>query len=117
MEVRAVTPAEVSQLSVLSVSLGNVPLFPGKCAASLLVDREEIIGFAAAQSAWLAAGSWVKEEHRRNGYTYELRACLETELRKLSAPLYLSIPGSWFEQRLFAKYGPVTERVVQVKNL
>ena len=33
MEVRAVTPSEVSQLSALSVSLGNVPLFPGKCAA------------------------------------------------------------------------------------
>lgn len=117
MQVIAATPGDVHRLSALSVSLGNVPLFHGQCAASLLVDAGEIVGFAATQTAHHAAGSWVKEEFRRKGYTYELRRCLEDELHKAGVPVYFSIPNTWFEKRLFAKYGPVTERVVQVKTL
>ena len=117
MEVRAATLQDVQRLSELSVSLGNVPFLPHRVTASLLVDDDEIVGFAAAQMAWHAAGSWVKEEHRRKGHTYELRHCLENELRGKGIPVYFAIPGTDFEKALFAKYGHVTEHIVQVRHL
>src|SRR5260370_11458674 len=111
MEVRAANFRDMKKLSDLYVSLGNVPFILGQCAASLLVDDDEIVGFAAAQSAWHAAGSWMKEEHRRQGKTYELRNCLDNELRRLGIKVYFAIPNNDFERQLFAKYGQVTEHI------
>lgn len=117
MEVRLATPEDLNELSKLSVSLGNVPFFPGQCVASLLADGDEIVAFAAAQSAWHAAGSWVKEEHRRQGHTYALRHSLENELRRQGIKVYFALPGNDFERALFQKYGTVTEHAVQVRHL
>src|SRR5712664_596602 len=117
MEVRAATFRDMKKLSDLSVSLGNVPFMLGQCLASLLIEEDEIAGFAAVQSAWHAAGSWVKEEHRKQGHTYELRNCLDTELRRLGTKVYFAIPGNDFEKTLFAKYGHTTEHTVQVRHL
>lgn len=117
MEVRLAVQSEIEKLSKLSVSLGNVPFFKGQCAASLLIEGEEIVGFAATQTAHHAAGSWVKEEHRRQGKSYELRTCLENELRRSGIKVYFAIPGNPFEQALFAKYGHTTEQMVQLRHL
>ncbi len=117
MECRLATQSEIEKLSKLSVSIGNVPFFAGQCRAAILLDEEKIIGFAAAQAAWHAAGSWVHEHHRKQGRTYELRNCLENELRRVGIGVYFAIPGNDFEKQLFAKYGQVTETVVQVRHL
>lgn len=118
MECRLARPEEIEQLSKLSVSVGNVPFFPDQCKASVLLDnQEQIAGFVAVQSAWLAAGSWVREHYRRQRRTYELRQLLENELRRTGAPVYLALPGNDFERELFAKYGDVTEHTVQVRKL
>lgn len=117
MEVIAATEHDLDRLSELSVSLGNVPFILGQCKASLLMDAGQIVGFAAVQSAQHAAGSWVKEEYRRGGHTYGLRRCLENEMRRAGIGVYFSIPGSESERQLFAKYGAVDERLIQVKKL
>lgn len=110
-------PEDILRLSDLSVKVGNVPFTPGHCAASLLVNGDEILGFAAAATALHAAGSWVHPTHRRNGWTHLLRAELEDELRRLGIPFYFSVPNTEFERELFKKYGPVDERLVQVRSL
>lgn len=115
-----VVPAKLGDipgLSVLSVSLGNVPFTPGHTVASLLVEGEQVLGFAAAATALHAAGSWVHPLHRGKGWTHLLRADLEDEMRKLGVPFYFSIPNNDFEKELFKKYGPVDERLVQVRKL
>lgn len=117
MEVRLFQPSEIEKLSKLSVSLGNVPFFSGQVKAAILLDEKEIVGFAAVQSAWHAAGSWVKEEHRKQGHTYDLRNCLDNELRRNGIKVYFALPGNDFEKQLFAKYGHVTEQTVQVRHL
>ena len=117
MECRLASQPEIEKLSKLSVSLGNVPFFKDQCIASLLVDDEEIIGFAAVQTAWHAAGSWVKEDHRKQGHTYRLRSSLENELRRKGIGVYFAIPGDDFEKQLFAKYGQVTEHLMQTRHL
>ena len=117
MEVRTATISEIKELSELSVRLGNIPFFPGQCKAALLFDDKEIVGFAAAQSAWHAAGSWVHEHYRGKGHTYELRRKLEDELRHAGVSVYFSIPGNHFEQVLFEKYGLCTKNLVQIKRL
>jgi hypothetical protein len=119
MDCRLATEKEIQELSKLSVRLGNIPFFPGQCVASVLVEAEadEIVGFAAVQSAWHAAGSWMHEDHRRKGRTYDLRHCLENELRRKGIGVYFAIPGNDFEKELFAKYGTVTEHTVQVRHL
>lgn len=137
MEVRIATPEELQTLSQLSVRLGNVPFVPGQAIVSVMTrDRatldskrlpsksgetendEQIIGFAAVQNALHAAGSWVKEEFRKRGHSYELRTCLDNELRRRGFPVYFALPGSDFEKHLFAKYGHVTEHTaVQIRHL
>src|SRR6266436_5502419 len=101
MELRPATVSDIKELSELSVRLGNIPLLPGQSKAALLLDDEEIIGFAAVQSAWHAAGSWIKEEHRKQGHTYRLRSYLDNELRKAGIKVYFALPGSDFEKMLF----------------
>jgi hypothetical protein len=117
MEVRLATDNDIERLSSLSVKTGNVPFFRGKVVASLLLDEGEIAGFAAVQQAWHAAGSWVKEEHRKQGNTYLMRRVLENELHKQGVPVYFALPGNDFEKMLFTKYGHITEQTVQVRHL
>jgi N-acetylglutamate synthase-like GNAT family acetyltransferase len=121
MEVRIATPEETAEISKLSVKVGNIPFFPGQSLIALLEhgdgDEKEIVGFAAVQNAQHAAGSWVKEEFRKQGRSYELRHALDNELRRRGIPVYFALPQSDFERHLFAKYGPVTEHNVQVRHL
>lgn len=117
MEVRIATQAEIEKLSALSTRLGNVPFLKDQAIVALLEDGEEIVGFAATQNAQHAAGSWVKEKFRRRKHSYELRVCLDNELRRRGIPVYFALPQSDFEKHLFAKYGPVTEHTVQVRHL
>lgn len=121
MEIRIATPEETAKISALSVRVGNIPFFPNQSIIALLEDEKdgekEIVGFAAVQTAQHAAGSWVKEEHRRKRHTYELRQALDSELRQRGIPVYFALPQNDFERHLFAKYGHVTEHLVQVRHL
>ncbi len=117
MECRLATENEIEKLSKLSMSLGNVPFTAGQCMASILLDGEEIIGFAATQTIQHAAGSWVKEDHRRQGRTYEMRQILDNALRLSGHRVYFAIPNNAFEKELFAKYGHVMEVTAQVRIL
>lgn len=121
MEVRIATAEETQKISQLSVRLGNLPFFSGQSIVALLEHeiqgKPEIVGFAAVQNAQLAAGSWVKEEFRRQKHSYELRQCLDNELRARGIPVYLALPRTDFEKHLFAKYGTVTEHAAQVRHL
>jgi hypothetical protein len=117
MEVRIATEEEIQNLSWMSVSLGNVRFLPGQAVVALLEHDKKIVGFAAVQAAVHAAGSWVKEEFRRKGHTYELRQCLDNELRSRGIPVYFAFPNTDFEKHLFAKYGTVTEHLAQVRHL
>jgi hypothetical protein len=117
LEVRLASAEDTERLSGLSVQLGNIPLLKEHSIAALLEHRGEIIGFAATQSAQHAAGSWVKDQFRRQGYTYALRECLDNELRSRGCPVYFAFPDSDFERNLFAKYGRVTEHLAQIRYL
>lgn len=117
MEVRIATPEEMQALSQLSVRLGNVPFIKDQAIVAVLEHNKETVGFAAVQNAQLAAGSWVKEEHRKQKHSYELRQCLDQELRRRGFSVYLALPRTDFEKFLFAKYGPVTEQTVQIRHL
>lgn len=117
MEVRIAKPEEIEKLSQLSVRLGNVPFLPNQAIVAVLEDDKEIVGFAAVQNAVHAAGSWVKEEHRRKGHTYEMRHALDNELRTRGFGVYFALPASDFEKHLFSKYGQVTESLVQIRHL
>ena len=117
MEVRIATAEETRKLSQLSVRLGNVPFLPGQSIVALLEHDKEMVGFAAVQNAQHAAGSWVKEEFRRRHHSYELRACLDNELRHRGFSVYFALPKNDFEKHLFSKYGTVTEYAVQVRHL
>lgn len=117
MEVRIATLEDIATVSKLSVSLGNVPFLPDQATIALLEHDHEIVGFAAVQNAQHAAGSWVKEEFRRQKYSYQLRHELDNELRRRGFPVYFALPGNDFEKQLFAKYGTVTEHVAQVRHL
>lgn len=121
LKVRIATPEETAKISAMSVRLGNIPLFPGQSIISLLEhdrdEKKEIVGFAAVQTAQHAAGSWVKEELRRNGYSYQLRHELENEMRRRGFPVYFALPQNDFEKHLLAKYGHTTEHLVQVRHL
>lgn len=121
MEVRIATPEEIRKVSELSVRLGNIPFLPNQSMVALLEDEnekgKEIVGFAAVQNAVHAAGSWVKEEYRRKGYTYQLRSALDNELRRLGFPVYFAFPRNDFEKQLFAKYGLVIEHQAQIRHL
>jgi len=108
---------KIAELDALSRSLGNTPLLSHSALASVMRDKEEIIGFAAVQSALHAAGSWINPAHRGQKYTYALRAMLEDEMKAKGFRVYFALPGNEFERTLFAKYGPVKEQVVQVKEL
>ena len=108
----------MKEISEFSQGVGNVPLAEGTSIAAVVRDNEgKIIAFAAVQTAVHAAGSYVAPKHRRKGLTYELRKMLESELRTQGIPMYFAIPTSEFEKNLFAKYGAVVERTVQVKEL
>lgn len=117
MNIRIASPAETKAVSELSVKLGNVPLFPGQSVVAFIEHEDEIAGFAAVQTAQHAAGSWVKEEFRKQKHSYELRHALDAELRRRGIPVYFALPRTDFEKHLFAKYGPVTEHLVQVRHL
>jgi len=117
MEVRIATPQETEKLSRLSASLGNVPFLAGQSIIALMEHDGEVAGFAAVQSAQHAAGSWVKEKFRKQGYTYQLRHCLDNELRRRGFAVYFALPRNDFEKHLFAKYGMVTEHNAQVRHL
>jgi GNAT superfamily N-acetyltransferase len=108
----------MKEVSEFSQGVGNVPLGEGTSAAAVLRDDDgKIVAFAAVQTAVHAAGSYVAPAHRGKGLTYELRKMLESELRTQGVPMYFAIPASEFEKNLFAKYGAVQERTVQVKSL
>ena len=111
------TEQEIPRLSEFSVKVGNIPFFKDQVIASMMIQDKEILGFAAVQSAWLAAGSWIKEDLRKNGYASEVRKVLDDELRRRNIPIYLSLPTTEFERNLFAKYGHVTERLAQIRYL
>lgn len=117
MDYSIVTNKEIADLSKFSVSLGNVPLIPHQSSASVMRLGNEIVGFAAVQSAVHTAGSWVHPDWRFQGHTYGLRKALEQHMRDHGLTVYFSIPGNDFERTLFAKYGPVSEHVVQIKEL
>lgn len=117
MEVRIATPEETEKLGQLSVRLGNVPFLAAQSVVALLEHEKEIIGFAAVQNAQHAAGSWVKEEFRRQKHSYELRHCLDNELRRRGFSVYFALPANDFEKHLFTKYGTVTEHAAQVRHL
>ena len=123
MEVRIATPEEIQKVSQLSIRLGNVPFLPGQAIVALLEHEKEkgkekeIVGFAAVQAAVHAAGSWVKEEYRRQRYTYQLRAALDNELRHRGFGVYFAFPRNDFEKQLFAKYGLVVEHQAQIRHL
>jgi len=121
MEVRIATPAEIAEVSKLSVRLGNVPFVKDQAIVALLEHEIEgkkaIVGFAAVQNAMHAAGSWVKEEFRGQKHTYQMRAVLDNELRRRGFPVYFALPANEFEQHLFAKYGQVTEHLAQIRHL
>ena len=107
----------IAELSEFSQSVGNVPLREGMSMAAVLREQGKIIGFAAVQAACHAAGSYVALSRRHEGLTYQLRTALENELRAQGVPMYFAIPSNDFEKMLFAKYGPVTETLAQVKEL
>jgi hypothetical protein len=121
MEVRIATPDEIEKLSKLSVSLGNVPFVRDQAIVAVLEyeiqGKKEIVGFAAVQNAVHAAGSWVKEEFRRQKHTYQMRAALDNELRRRGFSVYFALPADEFEQHLFSKYGQVTEHLAQIRHL
>lgn len=117
MEVHIATPEEMPRLSDLSISLGNIAFLTGQSIVAVLKREEEILGFAAVQNALHAAGSWVKETERRKGYSYALRSALDDELRRRGYGVYFAMPGNKFEQQLFRKYGPVEDRLIQVRTL
>ena len=107
----------IQELSEFSVSVGNVPLREGVSVASILRENGKILGFAAVQAACHAAGSYIAPDHRHQGLTYQLRKALEDELKLQCVPMYFAIPHNDFEKMLFGKYGPVAEKLVQVKEL
>jgi hypothetical protein len=124
VEVRIATAEEIPLLSKLSVALGNVPFFPDQATVALLEHGEgedggakEIVGFAAVQNAQHAAGSWVKEEFRRQKYSYDLRHALDNELRRRGFSIYFALPRNDFQKQLFRKYGTVTEHMAQIRHL
>lgn len=116
-EIKIATAEDIQKLSALSVGLGNIPFFTGQSIVSFFEDGAGIAGFAAVQSAWHAAGSWVKESHRKQGITYQLRASLENEMRRHGIPVYFALPGNEFEKELFGKYGHMVERISQMRSL
>jgi len=108
----------IAELDKLSRELGNIPLLAGSSISSIMRDDAgKIKGFASVQTAVHASGSWVDLKYRRQRHTYTLREVLEDELRRLRVPVYFSIPQNDFEKSLFAKYGAVEEKIVQVKKL
>jgi hypothetical protein len=121
MQVRIASPEETQKLSQLSVAHGNIPFLSGQAIIAVLEEQEKdeknIIGFAAVQTALHAAGSWVEEKHRKQKHSYELRHCLDGELKRRGFTVYFALPASDFEKALFAKYGAVTEHLAQIRHL
>jgi acetyltransferase (GNAT) family protein len=118
MKLEILEGAKIEELDKLSRSLGNTPLISGSSLASVMRDENgTIVGFASVQTALHASGSWISPGYRRNGYTYELRRLLESDMRAKKIPVYFAFPGNDFEKELFRKYGSVTERLAQVKEL
>lgn len=107
----------VLEVDPISIEVGNIPFLPNQSMVSVMRDRGRIVGFAGVQAASHAAGSWVAPEYRLRGYSYELRKVLENGMRKFGIKIYFSLPQNDFEKALFAKYGPVQEKLVQVREL
>lgn len=117
MKVEILTGRQILDLSELSKSLGNIPLVPGQSLASVMYDNQKIVGFAAVQGACHAAGSWVHPDYRGQKLTYSLRSPLEAALKANGILIYFAFPGNDFEKQLFAKYGPTTEKLAQIRTL
>lgn len=122
MQVRIAKPEELEKLSALSVRLGNVPFLKDQAIVSVLEHENEkqeleLVGFAAVQTALHAAGSWVDEKYRQQKHSYEMRQCLDNELRRRGFAVYFALPGNDFEKHLFQKYGAVTEHFAQIRHL
>lgn len=117
MRYEVIPEDQIEELSRLSVSLGNVPFFPGQSTASIMREGSEIVGFAAVQNAVHASGSWIREDFRQQGHSYGLRKALEIDLRAKGFGVYFAVPQNEFEKQLFAKYGLVTEATVQIRKL
>lgn len=117
MEARIVRPEETETFSEISIALGNIPFVRDQSVIAALEDGNELVGFAVVQNALHAAGSWVNPEARRRGHSYQLRRALDDELRRRGYSVYFALPRNDFERQLFAKYGPVTECLVQVRHL
>ena len=111
------SPNDIAKVSTYSVLCGNIPLVEDQAVASVLKDGDDLVGFAAAQVAIHAAGSYIDPRFRGRGLTYGLRSQLEATLKKYGFRMYFAIPGNDFEKMLFAKYGPVQEGIVQIKDL
>jgi hypothetical protein len=121
MKIEIAKGEAIKEVSDFGVSIGNNILIPGVAVAAVLRDDDgKIIGFAAAQAACHAAGSYISPEFRKKGYTYDLRMALENELKSDGIPVYFAIPNTEFERELFKKYGskkPIKEQIVQIKEL
>ena len=121
MKVRIAKPEEIEKLSALSVARGNVPFDSGQSIISVLEHQNkgenEIIGFAAVQTALHAAGSWVDEKYRMKKHSYELRRVLDRELERRGFSVYFAFPANEFQKHLFAKYGTVVEHLAQIRHL
>jgi hypothetical protein len=107
----------VMELDELSRSVGNNEMIPGLCIASALKEDSRIIGFANVRVVCHAGGSYVHPDYRLRGLSYRLRESLENALREEKVTRYFAIPGNDFERDLFRKYGPVEEKMVQIKCL
>ncbi len=117
MKVRIATPDETEQLNALSLAVGNIPFVRDHSIVAVLEHGEKIVGFAATQEAMHAAGSWIDPAHRRRGLSYRMREALDQELRRRGYPVYFALPNTDFERQLFKKYGPVTERLIEIREL
>lgn len=119
MECRIARPDEIAAISKQSLSLGNVAFDPDKSIVAVLIHSttNECEGFAAVNSAYIAAGSWIDEVYRGRKLSYEMRACLDNELRRRGVTTYIAVPNKTSEYVLFAKYGSVTDHMAQVRHL
>lgn len=115
-EIRIAALNDIAKLSRLSVDLGNVPFLPNQSIVSFFEDATGIAD-AAVQVAWHAAGSWIREDLRRQGLTYQLRRVLDNEIRLRGIPVYFAVPGNEFEKELFNKYGTAIELTAQMRKI
>ena len=111
------TPEETAKLNALATSVGGNPFVPNHSIVAVLEQQKKIVGFCGAQEAMHAAGSWLRSDLRGRRLSYSMREALDQELRRRGYPVYFALPNSEFERELFKKYGPVTERLIEIREL